>query len=171
MQEVMRGVGSGGPEGPSRRPKVTSPPQELEVGAHRAPYLLVYYSSNKLKINADTNKLLLIYIKQKLHIYSKTNNAKGYKIKLSNAIQFLGVYLRSYLKLNTQINKLCANLHNHLYELRKLNKFTYFETRLLFVKYFVIGKLLYAMPIYMNCSVNNIKKTNTKLLWHLQGLP
>ena len=32
---------SRGPEGPSRWPKVTSPPQELEVGACRAPYLLV----------------------------------------------------------------------------------------------------------------------------------
>ena len=30
-----------GPEGPSRWLKATSPPQELEVGAHRAPYLLV----------------------------------------------------------------------------------------------------------------------------------
>ena len=38
VQEVMRGVGSGGP---SRWPKATSPQQELEVGARRAPYLLV----------------------------------------------------------------------------------------------------------------------------------
>ena len=29
------------PEGPSRSPKATSPPQELEVGTCRAPYLLV----------------------------------------------------------------------------------------------------------------------------------
>ena len=41
-KKVMRGVGSGGPEGPSRRLKATSPPQELEVGTRRAPYLLVY---------------------------------------------------------------------------------------------------------------------------------
>ena len=45
MQEVMRGVGSGGPKGPSRRLKATSPPQEIEVGAHRVPYLLVYYKN------------------------------------------------------------------------------------------------------------------------------
>ena len=32
---------SRGLEGPSRWPKATSPLQELEVGAHRAPYLLV----------------------------------------------------------------------------------------------------------------------------------
>ena len=37
---------SRGPKGPSRWPKATSPLQELEVGAHRAPYLLVnLYSS------------------------------------------------------------------------------------------------------------------------------
>ena len=34
---------SRGPKGPSRWPKVTSPTQELEVGARRAPYLLVCY--------------------------------------------------------------------------------------------------------------------------------
>ena len=34
---------SRGPEGPSRWPKATSSPQELEVGARRAPYLLVCY--------------------------------------------------------------------------------------------------------------------------------
>ena len=37
-------MGSGGSEGPSRWPKATSPLQELEVGAHRVPYLLVYYT-------------------------------------------------------------------------------------------------------------------------------
>ena len=35
-------MGSGGPEGPSRWPKATSPPQELEVGGRRPPYLLVF---------------------------------------------------------------------------------------------------------------------------------
>ena len=30
----------------NKRPKATSPPQELEVGVHRAPYLLVYIYLN-----------------------------------------------------------------------------------------------------------------------------
>ena len=34
---------SRGPKEPSRRPKATNPPQELEVGVRRAPYLLVSY--------------------------------------------------------------------------------------------------------------------------------
>ena len=37
---------SRGPEGPSRWSKATSPPQELEVGAHRAPYHLVIQYNN-----------------------------------------------------------------------------------------------------------------------------
>ena len=36
---------SRGPEGPSRWPKATSPPQELEVGTRRAPY--IYFEQNK----------------------------------------------------------------------------------------------------------------------------
>ena len=35
-----------GPEGPSRWQKATSPPQELEVGARRVPYLLVFLYFN-----------------------------------------------------------------------------------------------------------------------------
>ena len=55
-----RGVGFGGPKGPSRWPKVSSPPQELEVGTHRAPYLLVlkYFSWN---YNTHFWTLLLLY--------------------------------------------------------------------------------------------------------------
>ena len=118
----------------------------------------IYYTANKLKINADKNKLLLIYKKKYANLFNNFYfNAKGYKIKPSNTITILGVYLRSHLKLYTQINKLCANLHKRLHELRKLNKFTSFETILLFIKLFVIGKLVYAMPLYLNCSVNNIK--------------
>ena len=55
-----RGVGSGGPEGPSRWPKATSPLQELEVGARRAPYLLVieYYSLIILTIRAQHKNMV-----------------------------------------------------------------------------------------------------------------
>ena len=82
-------MGSRGPEGPSRWPKATSPPQELEVGGRRPPYLLVddtevnlilpknpnfqqhainhaltkiadYIKSSKLVLNKEKNKLFIV---------------------------------------------------------------------------------------------------------------
>ena len=46
----------GGPEGTSRWPKATSPLQELEVGGHRLPYLLVYEISKM--VSSDTLQCL-----------------------------------------------------------------------------------------------------------------
>ena len=49
-----RGVGTRGPFGPSRWPKTTSPLQELEVGACRAPYLLVLNIPKDLEAPRNT---------------------------------------------------------------------------------------------------------------------
>ena len=78
------------------------------------------------------------------------------KIVPKNSIKILGIYIRSDLKLDTQINKLCSNLHNRLFQLRKITKYSTFSTRLNFIKSYVIGKLIYAMPLYMSCSQKNI---------------
>ena len=52
-----------GPEGSSRWPKATSPPQELEVGTRRAPYLLVFsYLGQILALNLFCNVFLEIHL-------------------------------------------------------------------------------------------------------------
>ena len=43
------------PKGPSRLPKATSPLQELEVGARRAPYLLVIYTRRYNSLQLPTS--------------------------------------------------------------------------------------------------------------------
>merc|ERR1712208_85360 len=50
--------------------------------------------------------------------------------------------------METQIGNLCSNLHFRIFNIRKLNKYTNFNTRLAFIKSLVIGKLIYAMPMY-----------------------
>ena len=90
--------------------------------------------------------------------------ANGYTIKSSAKIKILGVYLSSDLKIDTQIGKLCSELHNRIFQLKQLTKFTSFDTRNTFIKSFVIGKLIYAMPLYMNCSVHNIEKLHKVLM-------
>ena len=124
-----------------------------------------FYSANKLKINADKTKILINNI-PKFNTLLKNFYfmANGYTIKPSNTIKILGVYLRNDLKIDTQIGRLCAELHNRLYQLKKLTKFTSFSTRNIFIKSYVIGKLLYAMPLYMSCNALNLEKLHKLLM-------
>lgn len=108
-----------------------------------------YYNINKLKINADKTQLLLVYKnkhKENLkHFYFK---AEQFKITPKKVIKILGAHLRADLKLDTQIGKLVGQLHNRIYELKKISKFTNFQTRLQFINAHVIGKLTYLLPLY-----------------------
>ena len=121
-------------------------------------FLNIFYNANKLQLNNDKTKLLLNYKNKFKDIFKKIHFMAGNdKITPKNAIKILGVFIRSDLKLDTQIGKICANLHNRLYNLNKLKQFTSFQTRLVFIKSYIIGKLIYAMPTYMNISDKNIK--------------
>ena len=127
--------------------------------------LETFYNANKLKINPDKSKFLIVCKnKFKLVLKNFSFKASSYVIKPSNTMKILGVYLHSDLKLDSQINKLCSNLHNKIYQLKQINKFTTFKTRLCFIKSYVVGKLVYAMPIYMNSSVKNIASLHKVLM-------
>ena len=109
-----------------------------------------FYNTNRLKINPDKTSLMIV-TKPKLrdHFKKFTFMAKNYEIKAKNTIKILGVILKKDLKWDSQIGNLCGQLHNRIYNIRKLTPVTTFKIRLNFIKSFVVGKLIYAMPIYM----------------------
>ena len=108
-----------------------------------------YYTANKLKINPEKSKFI-INSKPKFTVILKNFYfwADGFKI--------LGTFIKSDLKMDLQINKLCSTLHNRIFQLRKITKFTHFKTRICFLRSYVIGKLIYAIPLYMTCTMPNI---------------
>ena len=119
-----------------------------------------YYNINKLKINPDKTSLLLNYKpKHSQHFKNFKFYANGYEITPQKIIKILGSYIREDLKMDTQVGKLAAQLHNRIFEMKKLNKFTDFKTRLSFLNAYVIGKLNYILPIYMHAN----KKLKDKL--------
>ena len=63
-----------------------------------------------------------------------------------------------------QIGKLCSELHHRIVNIKKLTNVTNFKTRLLFIRSYVIGKLIYAMPLYMHCSAENITKIHRLIM-------
>ena len=66
--------------------------------------------------------------------------------------------------MDTQIGKLCATLHNRMFELRKVKKYTDFKTRLKFINAHVIGKINYLLPLYMHSSKEQIAKMHKVIM-------
>ena len=92
-----------------------------------------FYNVKKLKINPDKT-LFMVICKEKMknHFKNYYFMANLCKINVSHTIKILGHYLRDDLKMDSQIGTLCASLHNKLFNLRKVNKYTDFNTRLNF---------------------------------------
>ena len=91
-------------------------------------------------------------------------NAHNYEIKPCNTIKILGTFIRQDLKWDTEIGKLTSNLHHKLHNIRKLNKFTNVKSRLAFINGFILGKLSYMIPLYMNATGENITKLHRLLM-------
>ena len=126
---------------------------------HFYTLLHVFHNINKLKINSDKTQLVL-HAKHKFmpqlsnfHFF-----ADIHKIKAKNCIKILGTYITSDLKFDTAVGKLTATLHNRIFNIKKLTPVTNFKNRLKFLNAYVIGKLIYACPLYMNASEHNLAK-------------
>ena len=91
-------------------------------------------------------------------------NAGSHIIKPKKSIKILGQIIRDDLKLDSQVGTMCANLHNKLFELKKLSKYTDFKTRLKFVNSHILGKINYLTPLYLNANKNQIDKMHKVLM-------
>ena len=49
-----------------------------------------------------------------------------------------------------KIDKLASSLYNRINNVNKMKEFTDFKTRLIFMNSFVMGKLIYMLPLYNN---------------------
>jgi len=90
--------------------------------------------------------------------------AQNYIIKRSDTIKILGTYIQKDLRLDREIMNLSSQLHNRIFNLRKIQKYTDFQTRLSFINSFVIGKLNYMLPLYTNAPNYLINKLHKVIM-------
>ena len=111
--------------------------------------LMRYYNINKMKINNDKNKLLIIN-KPKLDNVLKNFHffAKDEIVRAQFKIKILGTWIQNDMRMDADINKLLSILHNRINNIRKINKYTDFHSRLNFINGFVMGKMNYMIPMY-----------------------
>ena len=77
-------------------------------------------------------------------------------IKNKTFIKILGFTIRNNLDLTTQIGNVCSNLHYWLHNIKQLTNITNMKTRLVFIKSLVLGKLLYAIPLYTQVTLKQL---------------
>ena len=90
--------------------------------------------------------------------------AKNFTIEKSHTIKLLGFYIQSDLKLNKEIGTLTSQLHSRLFNLNMIRGYTDFKTRLNFCNSFVIGKLIYMLPLYSHAPQILIDKLHRVLM-------
>merc|ERR1712240_205865 len=119
--------------------------------------LQVFYTINKLQINSDKTQLMLSHRPKFNNILSNfTFMAGNDLIKNKTCIKILGFTIRNNLDLTTQIGNVCSNLHYRLHNIRQLTNITSMKTRLVFIKSLVLGKLLYAIPLYRQVTLKQL---------------
>ena len=102
----------------------------------------------------------MIIHQQKLKNVFKDCQLKAgqYIIKPKYVIKTLGHYIRSDLKLDSDIGKLCSNLNYRINKINQIKKYTNFETRLKFINANVMSKLNFCLPFYIGAEFHLIKR-------------
>ena len=123
-----------------------------------------FYTINHLFINAEKMHLILTHKpKYKIMLKNFSFQANKYKIIPKKFIKILGFYIRSDLKLTSQVGKVSSELHNRLHELSRVSQYLDFSTRLSFVNAYILGKIQYAMPLYYGLN-NELENKFHKIL-------
>ena len=74
--------------------------------------------------------------------------AKDDIVRAQFKIKILGTWIQNDMRMDADINKLSSVLHNRINNIRKINKYTDFHSRLKFINGFVMGKMNYMIPMY-----------------------
>ena len=122
-------------------------------------FLIKYYNINKLKLNNDKTKLLIVKKSKHESLFKNFKFQAGDDmIEPKKCIKILGFMLQDDLKIDREINKISSQLHNRINNIRSLTKYTTFSTCLKFLNAYVIGKLNYMVPMYSIADLVNLNK-------------
>ena len=124
-----------------------------------------FYNSNLLRINPGKTRLMFIS-KPKYKIMTKcfSFKANGYDIKPVPSLKILGSYLSHDLSNEREISQIIPLLNNRINQLEKLKDHTDFQTRLQFSNSYIIGRLIYMMPLYTNLNCNQRDRLHKVLM-------
>ena len=139
----------------------------VDISKYLSDYNLLdsYYDINHLCINADKSKLLFVNKpKRNPNLVNFSFQAGCYVIKPLQTLKNLGFYFKSNLKMDSQVGNLCSTLHFRIHQLKLISSYMDFKTRLCLITSFVIGKLIYASPLYMGMDKQHYLKLHIVIM-------
>ena len=116
--------------------------------------------ANRMNVNVDTTKGMLMGTKQKLRLLPSSDNClnievQGQKIEQVTSQRLLGVEIDSCLSWNDQIQKVRKTICFKISLLRKIRHYLPLDTRKLFFNYYIKPHLSYCSSMWGQTSKEN----------------
>ena len=124
-----------------------------------------YYNINKLKINPDKSKLMIVckavHRKATKNIVLMTND---HIIEQVQKIKALGMYFTTGLSNTANINNIISKVNYRLSILKDIFAFSEKRTKVILMNSLVISIFPYCCPLLINSNINMISKLQTLLM-------
>ena len=124
-----------------------------------------FYNINKLLINSDKTKLLVITKPGLRHLTSNiTLQANKYLIEQSKKIKVLGIFISSGFNNIATINSIISKVNYHSNVLREIFRYANMLTKLMLTNSVIISVIRYAAPILISSNNTQISKIQVLLM-------
>ena len=124
-----------------------------------------YYKINKLTLNPDKTKFMIICKPSTRHLTKNiVLNTTDYVINQCDKVKILGIFISAGLSHLATINQIISKVNYRLNLLKKVFKYTKHRTSLMVMNSVIISVFKYACPIIIDANASLHKKLNTLLL-------
>ena len=124
-----------------------------------------FYNINKLLINSDKSKLLIITKPGQRHLSSNIKlQTTKYIINQSQKINILGIFITSGFTNLANINNTISKVNYRISVLRELFKYSTYRTKKILTNSIILSVIRYASPILISSSTNHLSKLQVMIM-------
>ena len=122
-----------------------------------------YYNLNKLKLNPDKSKLMIVCKPNKRQDISTISLVTSeHTIEQVTKIKALGIYITNGLTNQAMVNNIISKVNYRLSVLRGIFKFCNIRTKTILMNSLVVSIFRYCSPLLINSNLNLISKLQTQ---------
>merc|ERR1712120_29974 len=124
-----------------------------------------FYSINKLKLNPDKTRLMVVCRQIKRdEVRNFVLKAGDYIIEQRDKIKVLGVYFTSGLTNHVNISNIISRVNYRMYVMKEAFNFSSKKSKIIFFKSMVLSVIRYCSPLLIDSDVKMIDKLQTLLM-------
>merc|ERR1712175_8816 len=124
-----------------------------------------FYSINKLKLNPDKTRLMVVCRQNKRdEVKNFVLKAGEYIIQQRDKIKVLGVYFTSGLTNHVNISNIISKVNYRMYVMKEAFNFSNKKSKIIFFKSMVLSVIRYCSPLLIDSEAKLIDKLQTLLM-------